>query len=429
MNVEVESQPNSYCRLIVNLTAEEVETGYAQATRKVAKQARVPGFRPGKVPAALLARQFGPNIEQEAFDQIVRSTLFAAISEKGLRAVDRPVLESVDLKRGASGRYVATVELYPTIAEVTYEGLSPVRHEPSVAAEAIDERLEKEREKGANTVPVEGRTEVQMNDYVLVDFAGTVAGQPLERGSQQNELVHVQAGQYIPGFVEGLVGHAVPGEATVQVQFPSDYGNAQLAGKPAQFHFTLRELKEQKKPALDDEFARDAGHDSLSAMRAAIEQELLTAAQADTERKNEQALLDALVAANPFELSSGIVDRQIESMIAERESRLKQLLGGRYHLGDDERIDLRTSLRANAEASVRAGLLVDEVAKAAQGSATDEAMQAFVERWRERRAASGEARPDDGFDAFVDSSEGRDQVRFNVVREQVMALMRAAAKA
>lgn len=427
MNVEVEPQPHCYCRLIVTLTVEEVEAGYAAATRKIAKNARLPGFRPGKAPRALLERHMGQSIEQEALDHVVRSTLYTAISQRNLRAVDRPVLESVSLKRGATGRYVASLELYPEVKNVAYEGLTPHDYKAEVAEADIETRLSSERDKQARTVPVEGRNQVQMGDWVLADFVGMQDGQPIDKGAQKGELIRVQAGDFIPGFVEGLVGQTVPGEANVTVTFPTNYNNAQLAGKPAEFHFTLHELKEQQLPELDDEFARDAGHDSLAAMRESIHKELEASAKTEVERKNEQALLDALIARNPFELSTGIVDRQTESMIQEREQRLAQMLGGRYSLGEDERVDLRTSLRPSAETSVRAGILIDEVAKAAQVTASADAVASYIADWRSRRETAGEARPDDGFDAYVQSEQGLDQIRFNVVRDGVLALLRKSA--
>lgn len=429
MNVEVERLPHCQCRLIVTLSVEEVDRAYAAATRRIGKQASVPGFRPGKVPAAMLERRYGPTIQQEASESIIRSTLFVAIEQHQLKTFEQPTVESMDFKRGATGRYVASVELFPEIQGLRYKDVpAPSFTEPQVDDKQVDARIERERTALAQTVPVEGRNTIEMGDYVLADYAGSQDGTPIERSSQEGALLHIQEGSFIPGFIEGLVGQTVPGQATVNLTFPEEYGQADLAGKPAQFQFTLHELKMQRLPALDDEFARDAGHESLAAMRQTFVDELQKTARAEADGKNDDAILEALVAHNPFEMASGIIDRRVEDLIGEREQQLQSMIGPSYKVSDDERIDLRTSLRPQAEHSVRASLLISEVAKAAEIEVTEADMDAFIDDWRTRREAQGEP-TGEGYDAYVHSEAGRNAIRFEVSRRKVMELLRQATGA
>ena len=427
MNVEVEKQANCYCRLIVTLSVDEVDAAYAAATRKVAKSARLPGFRPGKAPRSLLERHMRPQIEQEALDAVLDDTLPKAIRNANVTPVERPVLESVSLKRGASGRYVAGLELYPEVGELAYEGLEAVRYEPSVPPADIDARLGKEQDNHAQTVPAQGRDVVEMGDYVQLDYEGTLGGEKIDGAVSQDTLVHVQPGQYVPGFVEALVGCQVPGEHTANVVFPTNYGNAKLAGQSVQFRFTLHELKVQERPALDDEFAKDCGHESLAAMQAEIEKELLEGAREAAEARTERALLEALIGKNSFEVSHAMLDRQVEGMISDRQERLQQMLGQRYTFSPDEIADLRTSLRPQAEYVVRAGVLTEGLLAQAKIVVDDAALDAYLDDMRAGRAPNVFGTPE-SLEQLANHAETRDQLRSLLGRREAVARLMQTAQ-
>lgn len=418
MQVQVEKEGSCFCRLTVQLDIPRVNAAYDQARRKVAKSARLPGFRPGKVPAALLERQYGAQIEQEAIEAAVQASLYEALQQEKLQPVTTPTLESIKLRRNEPCQYKVSVEVRPEVVVADWKKLPAPRAEASVKPEEVDAELNKLRDEAAQTVPVEGRTQVADGDHVLLDYAGSLDGTPFEGGTAKGVMVEVGGKDYIPGFAEGLLGKEVPGAYDVPVSFPEDYAAEHLRGKTVQFHMQLHELKQQKRPELDDDFAKDLGKDSLEQVRQELHDRLAERSRGRAEQTQRRALLEALIARNTFDVPPSMVDRQVERTIQTMARRMEMYTQRPHQFSDDELADLRSNNRQEAEFQVRAGLLVAALGEAEKLDVDDAAVRAAIDE-----VAAGSGGQAAQVHAYYKNEDHFEELRFERLEKRVMAAL------
>jgi len=416
MEFKVEKQGPCLSKLSITVPSSDVDAAFDKAVRTIAKKAEMPGFRPGKVPRHLIERNYGQQMLQEAIDGIVRSTLFTAIDKAELAAVSMPTLDFKPPVRGEDFVYTAEVEVQPEIELKQTDGLKVPPHAVDVPEDGVDKAIEDMRTQGAQTVPVQGRNTVQMGDFVLLDYEGKIDGEAFPGGKAANALVEVVAGEYIPGFAEGLEGATVPGQIDVPVTFPEDYGAKHLAGKAAVFTMTLHELKEKELPKLDDEFAKDMGHDSVDALKKSIHDRLHKQASREADNKQRKGLLQALIEANPFEVPPSMIDNQVERIIQDTTERMRRMTGRPMNLGPDELADIRSSSREDAEFQVRSGLLLMAVSKKAEVVISDEAVAQEIDRLAEESPAQAE-----GIRQAYSDNERKEELRFRLLEQKVIA--------
>lgn len=419
MDVQVEKISSYLTKISVQIPENTVNQAFDKATHRVQKKAQLPGFRAGKIPRALLERHFGPQIYQDVQSHLVEGTLFEAISTQKVPAVAMPQVTPGLLQRNQPFKYTAEVEVRPEISLTQYKKLPVPRFDAALDASQVDARLDSMRKEAAQTVPVLDRNTVENGDLVLLDYAGTLAGKPFEGGKADNAMVEVGGADYIPGFSEGLVGAEVPSTIDVPVTFPKEYSVPHLAGQDAVFQMQLKELKKREQPALDDEFAKDQGADNLAALRQRIEDELATQHKQEQEGKTRQAVLKALIEANPFEVPPSMVDSQVERLIERAKARMAQMFGQKYDLGEDFMADLRGSRRPDAEFQVRASLLMLEVSQAEKFSIDDTALDQEI-----TRIASEETEHNATLvRQYYEKPEHREDLRFRLLEDKTVAFL------
>lgn len=416
MNYKVEPQGPCLSKLHITVPRADVDAAFDRALRGVAKKAEMPGYRPGKVPKSLIERQYSQQIVQEAVDAIVKGSLFAAIDQAGLAAVAMPTLDFAPPVRGQDFTYTADVEVQPEIELAKTSGLAVPPLDAKVDPEGVDNALTQMRNQAAQTVPVTDRNTVQMGDFVLLDYAGSIDGVPFPGGTASNAMVEVVEGEYIPGFAEGLIGGEVPGTVSVPVTFPDDYGATHLAGKAAVFQMNMKELKHKQLPELDDEFAIDMGEASMDALKSSIATRLESQAKREGENKRRRALLTALIEANPFEVPPSMIDNQVERIIKDTSERMARMTGRKNQLGADELADIRSSSREDAEFQVRSGMLLMAVAKKLELAIADDAIDAEIERLATEQPEQAE-----GIRSHYASADQREELRFRLLEERIVA--------
>ena len=230
--------------------AEEIQRSLDIQARKLGREMKVPGFRTGKIPPAVVIQRIG---REPILDEAVRGRLtdwyMKAVDESGIAPVGDPDVDLDLAKLPPEGKpltFSFEVGVRPTATLGTYRGLEVVRREPSADAEAVDAQIEDMRERFSRLEPVD--RPAANGDHVILDFVGTIDGEPFEGGEGRDQLVEVGAGRLIPGFEEGLVGVSAGEEKTVDATFPDDYAAKHVAGKPAQFQFTVKEVKNKDLP-------------------------------------------------------------------------------------------------------------------------------------------------------------------------------------
>jgi trigger factor len=311
--------PESRVRVQAEVPAEEVERRVAQAARSLARNLRVPGFRAGKAPPPVVIQRVGREaVLDEAVRDSIGSWYAAAIDDAHIVPVGEPDLDLGELPaQGQPLRFSIEIGVRPKATLGDYKQLEVPRREPEVSDADVDEEIERIRERSAKLETVE--RPAQKGDFVVMDFQGTLDGEPFGGGEGRDQMVELGSGRLVPGFEEQLEGAAAGEERTVTIQFPDDYMAEELAGREAQFAVSVKEVKAKELPPLDDELAGEAGFDTLDELRADIRERLSEAQTARLEAEFREAALDAAVANATIDVPDTLVEARArelwESMI------------------------------------------------------------------------------------------------------------------
>ncbi len=308
--------PDSRVRLEVEVPAGEVEGGLERKARQLGRELKLAGFRRGKVPAPLVIQRIGrETVLEEAVREQLSGWYAQAIGSAGIVPVGDPDVDLGELPGpGQPLRFSIEIGVLPKAQLGEYKGLEVGRREPGVADDAVAGELEAMRERLARLETAE-RPAAQ-GDFVVADYVGRLDGEddPFDGGEGRDQLIELGSGNLIPGFEEGLLGASAGEQRDVAVTFPGDYGAAHLAGKPATFAITVKEVKEKQLPELDDDLAVDSGFDDLDQLRTDIRERLLEADEAQVRAEFRQAALDAAVASAEVVVTPELVQARAKEM-------------------------------------------------------------------------------------------------------------------
>jgi trigger factor len=316
VSTSVTELPDSRVRVEAKVSPEEVERRVQQAARELGRQMRVPGFRKGKVPAPVVIRRLG---REAVLDEALRSSLGAwytdAIDGAGIAPVGEPDLNVGGLPpQGQPLQFSIEIGVRPTAKLGPYKGLEVGRREPHVDEAQVDEEIERLRDRLATLETVDRPAE--RGDYVVLDYVGTVDGEPFEGGSGRDQLLELGSGRLVPGFEDQLVGAKGGEERTLTITFPENYPGAELAGKEAQFAVTISEVKAKRLPETNDEFATEAaGFDTLEELREDTRQRLAGRDEQALEREFEDAVVEAAVAEAAVEVPEKLVHARAHEVL------------------------------------------------------------------------------------------------------------------
>jgi trigger factor len=388
MKTTVTELPESRVRVEAEVPPDEVEREIAKTARQLGREMRIPGFRKGKVPPPVVIRRIG---REAVLDETVRDAIgrwYAdAIGEAKIAPVGDPDLNLGDLPdEGQPLTFTVEIGVRPTATLGDYKGVEVGRREPVASDEAIDAELEQLRERAARLETVE--RPAADGDFVVMDYVGSIGGEPFEGGTGRDQMVELGSGRLIPGFEEQLAGAAAGDERTVSLTFPDDYGATQLAGQEAEFAVTVNEIKEKRLPELDDDFAVDqAGFDSLEELRDDIRSKLLAADESQVEQAFREAVVDAVVREATVEVPDTLVeararelwDRMIHSLShqgIDKDAYLRIAGKDEQELLEEAKPDAEQALRREA---VIAAVIAAEGIEPADGDVLD-ALQASAAR-------------------------------------------------
>jgi trigger factor len=307
--------PDSRVRVEVEVPTDALERELKTAASELGREMRVPGFRSGKVPAEVVLRQVG---REAVLDEAVRRGLPGwyeeALADAGIQTVGDPQVDLSDLpEKGSPLAFTIEVGVVPPAKLGDYKGVEVGRREPQVDEQEVQAELERLRESLASLETVE--RPAGEGDFVVMDYVGSVDGQPFEGGDGRGQVIELGSGRLIPGFEEQLKGASGGDERTVEVTFPDDYPAEQLAGQDASFAVDVKEIKEKRLPELDDDFAVEAGgFDSLDELRAEIESRIAQAEERAIEAEFREAAVDAAVANAQVQVPKELVHSKAHEM-------------------------------------------------------------------------------------------------------------------
>jgi trigger factor len=362
----------------VVVQADEIETRVSGRLGELSKTIRMPGFRPGKVPVALLRKQYGRSVIGEVVEKAVNEGSQQAISDHELRPALRPKIEVTSFDEGADLEFTMAVEILPDVPKIDLKSIALTRPTAQVDDEAVQKALDGLAERFRDYAPPAEPWPSQSGDRVTIAFEGKVDGKPFEGGKADDFPLVLGSGMMIPGFEDQLTGKQVGDEVTVEVAFPEAYGAKQLAGKAASFAVTVKEIAEPQPVEFTDDLAKGQGFDDLAAMKARLREGIEREYASYSRMRVKRALLDHLAETCKFEVPSGMVELEFEAIWQQLK---REMAAGHDHEGHDHDHDheghdhdhdaapepdeaLRSEYHDIAERRVRLGLILSDIGQA-----------------------------------------------------------------
>ncbi|MFI4989206.1 MAG: trigger factor, partial [Alphaproteobacteria bacterium] len=344
----------------VVLSAQDIEAKITDRLTQLGSQVRVPGFRPGKVPLAILKKRYGDSVLGEVVERAVADSSQQAITAQGLRPALRPKIEITSFEKGSNLEYKLAIEVLPKVEPMDFTTLALERLVAEVTATEEDEALARLAAQYKRSEPAPAGHTSAKGDIAVIDFKGTIAGQDFPGGTSEGYYLELGAGQFIPGFEEQLEGLGTGAGKTVEVTFPADYASEALRGKAASFAVTLKEIRRPIASKVDEQLAKDLGLESLAALRKSVHERLEREYGEVAKARLKRSLLDALAEAHHFAVPEGMLEVEFAQIWQQVEESRK-----RGELEPDEATksedELKADYRAIAERRVRLGLLLSEV--------------------------------------------------------------------
>lgn len=378
--------------LVVEIPSATVDAEIDKVSRDYSKAARIPGFRPGKVPAKVVRQRFRDQILHDVAHGLIPRAVEEALRERGVEPVDTPDIRDVVVEEGQPLKFTATFETVPSIDPGDYAAIVLRTKDHAVDDSAVEQALSQLRERSARYEPVEDRG-IEVGDSVTLDLERTAVGDSGETQTDKHENVTVDIGAPAnpPGFDEALAGLVAGGEKSFDVKYPDDYTIKELAGTTVKYAATIKAIRKRVVPDLDDEFAKDVGEfENLEALRARVRGDLEHEARHEAEREMRADLLKQLASRVTFDVPSSLLDREIDRRVEEFVRRLieQQIDPMRTNINWEE---FREKQRGAAAEAVKGALVLDEVARRENIGVSDADVSAEVERYAERSGRSAAA--------------------------------------
>ncbi|MGF7146114.1 trigger factor [Anaerotaenia torta] len=383
MSLQVEKLEKNMAKLTIEASVEEFEAAIEKAYHKNKGKINVQGFRKGKAPRSIIEKMYGAGIfYEDAANEVIPGAYEKAAEESGLEIVSRPEIDVVQIEKGKPFIFTAEVALKPEVTLGSYKGIEVEKKEAEVTEEEIMAQINKEREQNSRTISVEDRP-VQDGDIAVIDYEGFVDGVAFEGGKGENHSLTIGSHSFIDTFEEQLIGKNAGEEAEVNVTFPAEYHAAELAGKPALFKVTVKEIKVKELPELDDDFAQDVSEfDTLDEYKENIKATIKENKEKDLKTARENEIVDKIIEGAVMEIPEPMIDGQVSQMAEDFAQRVQyQGLSIEQYFqftGMDSR-KFRESLRPQALKRIQSRLVLEAIAKAEQIQVSDEELEKEME--------------------------------------------------
>jgi len=304
-------------RLLIEIDSREVDEKLDRAYQEVGKKAKIPGFRPGKIPMKILERYFATQVTEDVSNGIISDTFQQAMEEVKTFPVATPLLEKEPLKRGQNFKYSAVMEIRPRFELKDYLGIEVEKEKWTVTDQDVNEEIQKILQSHGKLSPVDGERPIQKDDYVLVEYQAYEGEIPLPEIQSKNFLLRVGSNDFHPKFEDALIGLTKGAETEINVDFEGDYFHKKLAGKKVRFKVKVMEIKKMILPELTDEFAASLGGElkNLEELREKVRESIGEREKRRTEKEAKQKLLRKVSESVDFELPQALVEAEIDYAI------------------------------------------------------------------------------------------------------------------
>lgn len=404
-------------KLHISVPSDDVESLFQQKLKEAAKQVRLKGFRPGKVPLREVSRRFGDSIRAEISSELMQSSYSEAISQEEVSPAGTPRIEDVIMESGKDLTFTAVFEVFPEITLASFADIKVEKPISSVEDSDLEEMIEKLREQRTTFEPVERAA--ADGDQVNVDFTGRVDGEVFAGGEGTGVDIVIGSGRMLPDFEAGLVGGSAGEEKDIEVSFPEDYQNKELAGKQAVFTIAFNTVSEAAVPEIDADFMAQFGVDDgdQEKFREEIRGNMQRELDSNIKNKIKTQVMDGLLATNEITLPQALIDGEVDRMRSE----MAQQFGGQNTI--DESALPAALFEPQAKRRVSLGLIMNAIVDQNDVEADDDRVRSYLEEM-----AAGYDDPEQMISYYYRNAEQLNTIRNVVLEEQVMDLILESAQ-
>lgn len=404
--------------LEVTVPANDIKKKQEAQLKEVGKTAKLPGFRPGKVPMKMLEQKYGRAVMGEVLELVVNDATAKVLKDKDIRPAMQPKIEVKEFDEGKDLVFKMEVEKLPKVEVMELKGLKLTRPVAKIDAKQVDETLERIAQNNRTTKDAEEGRATKKGDIAVITFHGRTKDDGVMHEGMHAHGVELElgSGRFIPGFEEQLIGKKAGDKVEVEVKFPADYGATELAGRDAIFDTIIEAVKEAAPAEISDELAKKLGMEDVKSLREAIEQQMSAEYEGFSKMKLKRQLLDILDEKHDFEIPSGMVKAEYEGILKQIETeRAQNPAENGAELSDEEKEELQLI----AERRVRLGLVLSEVGTKAKVTVNDKEIQ---------RAVIAEAQKYPGyekqvFEYYQKNRGALDMLRAPIFEEKVVDLI------
>ena len=387
--------------------------------------AELPGFRRGKAPRRLLERKYGKAVRGEATEKLVSAAFRKLVKGEDLKPIDYPDVEGLEnlseLAADAPLDFTLKFEVAPRVKLGSFKGIAIERPVLAIGDAEVDEAVTSMRQRYASYETIADGT-AQDEDQVIIDFTGTIDGEPFAGGSAENYPYILGSGRFFKEFEEAIRGAGSGSDVSCDVAFPDTYHGADVAGKTAQFAITINEIKRRTMPELDEKFAETAGFESVEAMREAVKKDLQAGADNQGRAIAEQRAIQAVVAASTFEIPKSLVDSSAAEYYKQELRRLISLRVPTTEL-DEKEAELRKNAEEHALREIKGYVVVGEIGRTEKIEVLDEDFEKEAEAIMSRTGMDMEIAK-----RFLDQEDKRSDYEERIYRKKAVAVIMAGAK-
>ena len=387
MSVQVEKLENNMAKLTIEVAAEELDKAIEKVYQKQKNSISVPGFRKGKVPRAMVEKMYGAAIfYEDAANELIPEAYEKAYDECGEDIVSSPKIDVIQIEKGKPFIFTAEVALKPEVKLGKYKGVKVDKVDVTVSDEDVAKEIDAERERNARSISVTDRA-VKDGDQTVIDFEGFKDGVAFEGGKGENYPLTIGSGAFIPGFEEQLIGKNIGEEVEVNVTFPEQYQAEELAGQPAVFKVTVKEIKEKQLPELDDEFAAEVSEfDTLAEYKEDVKKNLTEKREKDAKNAKEDAVIEAIIEDAKMDIPDAMVETTQRQMIQEFAQNIQMQglsLEQYFQFTGLTAEAMLEQVKPQAEKRIKSRLVLEAIVKAENITATEEDFDKEVARMAE----------------------------------------------
>ncbi|MDB6048875.1 MAG: tig [Pseudomonas sp.] len=407
MQVSVENTTALERRMTIGVPAERIETEVNKRLQQAARSAKIPGFRPGKVPMSVIRQRYEDGARQEALSELIQATFYEAVVEQKLNPAGAPSVEPKTFEKGKDLEYVATFEVFPEFTVAGFDSIAVERLSADVADADLDKMLEILRKQNVRYEVVE--RVAQNDDQLSIDFVGKVDGEVFAGGSATGTQLVLGSGRMIPGFEEALVGAKAGEERVLNLTFPENYQNLDLANKAVEFTVTVNTVSEPKLPELNEEFFTQFGikETGVEGFRTEVRKNMERELRQAIKSKVKNQVMDGLLTSNPIDVPKALLDNEVNRLRVQA----VQQFGGNIK-PDQLPAELFTE---QAKRRVELGLIVSEVVKQFDLKPDDARVRSMIQEM-----ASAYQEPEQVVSWYYKNEEQLNEVRSVVLEEQVV---------